>query len=58
MSSTHDPNRFGPLFQTRRQMLQTVAGAAALTAAGPLLSHVLGGRTERPDQPLGLPLVL
>ena len=39
MSSTHDPNEFGPLFQTRRQMLQTVAGAAALTAAGPLLSQ-------------------
>ena len=39
MSSTHDRNEFGPLFQTRRQMLQTVAGAAALTAAGPLLSQ-------------------
>jgi len=37
MSSTQDPN--GPLFQTRRQMLQTVAGATALTAAGPLLSQ-------------------
>ena len=39
MSQPHDSNEFGPLFQTRRQMLQTVAGAAALTAAGPLLSQ-------------------
>ena len=39
MSLPHDPNEFGPLFQTRRQMLQTVAGAAALSAAGPLLSQ-------------------
>jgi hydroxypyruvate isomerase len=39
MSLPHDPNEFGPLFQTRRQMLQTVAGAAALSVAGPLLSQ-------------------
>jgi hydroxypyruvate isomerase len=39
MSQPHDSSEFGPLFQTRRQMLQTVAGAAALTAAGPLLSQ-------------------
>jgi len=38
MPSSHNTNEFGPLFQNRRQMLQTVAGAAALTAAGPLLS--------------------
>jgi hydroxypyruvate isomerase len=36
MSSTH--NSIKTLLQTRRQMLKTVAGAAALTAAGPLLS--------------------
>jgi hydroxypyruvate isomerase len=39
MSSTRQPHEYGRLFQTRRQMLSTVAGAAALTAAGPLLSH-------------------
>ncbi len=39
MFSTPNPNEFRPFFQTRRQMLQTVAGAAALTAAGPLLSQ-------------------
>jgi hydroxypyruvate isomerase len=39
MSSTQDRHDFGPVFQTRRQALQTLAGAAALTAAGPLLSQ-------------------
>ncbi len=39
MSAIHNPNEFGPLFQTRRRMLKTVAGAAALTVAGPLLSQ-------------------
>jgi hydroxypyruvate isomerase len=38
MSSTHDRTSFGPFVQTRRQMLQTVAGTAALAAAGPLAS--------------------
>ena len=46
MSSTHDQNDFRPLFQTRRQMLQTVAGAAALTAAGPLLSPSLAAELK------------
>ncbi|MEI8373743.1 MAG: TIM barrel protein [Planctomycetota bacterium] len=39
MFSMPDHNDFRPRFQTRRRMLQTVAGAAALTAAGPLLSQ-------------------
>jgi len=39
MTSTPDSNGFGPFLQTRRQVLQTVAGAAALTVAGPLLSQ-------------------
>jgi hydroxypyruvate isomerase len=39
MSSDHDTLR--PILQSRRQMLQTAAGAAALAAAGPLVSPAI-----------------
>jgi hydroxypyruvate isomerase len=39
MSSKYEATESGPLFQNRRQMMKSVAGAAALTLAGPLLSQ-------------------
>jgi hydroxypyruvate isomerase len=39
MTANHNTNEFGAIFQTRRQMLQTVAGTAALAAASPFLSQ-------------------
>ncbi len=36
---SHDQDHSRPHLQTRRQMLQSVAGAAALAAAGPLVSR-------------------
>ncbi len=39
MSANYNPHEFTRIFQTRRQMLKSMAGAAALAAAGPLLSQ-------------------
>jgi hydroxypyruvate isomerase len=46
MSLNHDHPDFASQTQTRRQMLQTVAGAAAITAAGPLLSQAMAAELK------------